>query len=137
MKNSVTISTSEKLTITINDRRGNPIGKYVVDPGDPSVIRRYLEVVRRFDDFSTRLTKMNSTDLNSVDAVEKIEIEIEDMFNYLLDYDASADLFSNKKALSTNEKGEMYFVQLFAAISSTLTAANKNTEKKRRKHRRK
>lgn len=98
----------------IEDKNGNVLGSFEINPADPGIERRYKEVVNDLN----HLTDIISDDMPQDEAFEKMEDFICQKLDYLFGNAISKKFFSIISPFSVLANGEFYFENVFSAIGA-------------------
>lgn len=116
------------ITIELVDEKGRDIGTFDFNPADSNIIRRYKEVVGRFDGIAQRIRDAGGL---GEEEVGKVSDEIAEQIDYLLGYNVSEQVFCRLGALTITGNGDLYFERVLDGIADVIEqVTNKRVEKK-------
>ena len=98
----------------IEDKNGNVLGSFEINPADPGIERRYKEVVNDLN----HLTDIISDDMPQDEAFEKMEDFICQKLDYLFGNAISKNFFSIISPFSVLANGDFYFENVFSVIGA-------------------
>lgn len=99
---------------SIEDKNGNVLGTFEINPADPGIERRYKEVVNDLN----HLTDIISDDMPQDEAFEKMEDFICQKLDYLFGNAISKNFFSIISPFSVLANGDFYFENVFSVIGA-------------------
>ena len=98
----------------IEDKNGNVLGSFEINPADPGIERRYKEVVNHLN----HLTDIISDDMPQDEAFQKMEDFICQKLDYLFGNAISKNFFSIISPFSVLANGDFYFENVFSVIGA-------------------
>lgn len=98
----------------IEDKDGNVLGSFAINPADPGIERRYKEVVNDLN----HLTDIISDDMPQDEAFENMEDFICKKLDYLFGNEISKNFFSIISPFSVLANGDFYFENVFSVIGA-------------------
>lgn len=114
----------------IEDAKGRILGQLEFIPTDSDIIRRYKEVVEKFNSMKIEENPTEDDILSFSDTVKE-------QVNYLLNYDVSASIFSICGPLTVVTSGDFFFENVMDAVATAIESVMKQrVEKKMEKVRR-
>lgn len=114
----------------IEDAKGRILGQLEFIPTDSDIIRRYKEVVEKFN-------SMKIGENPTEDDILSFSDTVKEQVNYLLNYDVSASIFSICGPLTIVTSGDFYFENVMDAVATAIESVMKQrVEKKMEKVRR-
>lgn len=119
--NNITITTSTKKTLNLTTPDGQHLGVVTVDPGDFSIVQRYNEVTENLNKLCVKHAKQNSDLKKAAAAMKQLEAGVKEQVNYLLGYDATADIFGVLGALHMNDEGVFFFQQVINGVGAFIS----------------
>ena len=114
----------------IEDAKGRILGQLEFIPTDSDIIRRYKEVVEKFN-------SMKIGENPTEDDILSFSDTVKEQVNYLLNYDVSASIFSICGPLTVVTSGDFFFENVMDAVATAIESVMKQrVEKKMEKVRR-
>lgn len=114
----------------IEDAKGRILGQMEFIPTDSDIIRRYKEVVEKFN-------SMKIGENPTEDDILSFSDTVKEQVNYLLNYDVSASIFSICGPLTVVTSGDFFFENVMDAVATAIESVMKQrVEKKMEKVRR-
>lgn len=101
---------------SIEDKNGNVLGSFEINPADPGIERRYKEVVNDLN----HLTDIISDDMPQDEAFEKMEDFICQKLDYLFGNAIAKNFFSIISPFSVLANGDFYFENVFSVIGALI-----------------
>lgn len=114
----------------IEDAKGRILGQLEFIPTDSDIIRRYKEVVEKFN-------SMKIGENPTEDDILSFSDTVKEQVNYLLNYDVSSSIFSICGPLTVVTSGDFFFENVMDAVATAIESVMKQrVEKKMEKVRR-
>ena len=129
--NNITITTSTKKTLNLTTPDGQHLGVVTVDPGDFAIVQRYSEASENLNKLCGKYAKQSGDLKKAAAAMKQLEAGVKEQVNYLLGYDATADIFGVLGALHMNDEGVFFFQQVINGVGAFISAevANRTADK--------
>lgn len=111
----------------IDEKDGEIIGKFKFNPND-------LDIVKRYEKVAVALGNITVPEDADTEEILKISDEIKKQFDYLLNYNVSAELFAKCNPLTLTANGDFYVENIINGIAGIIEqATDQRLEKKKAK----
>ena len=128
MGNRIVIDDGRK-EFTIENKLGEELGRFSLNPSDTNIVKRYDEVAEDF----ARLDKILDTE-DVPTAIKEGEAFIAEKINYILGYNVSDNFFGIMGALTPLASGKFYVEEVLEAIGSVISSETGARVKKLNAH---
>ena len=116
MGNKIVIDDGRK-EYTIENKFGEELGRFSLNPSDTNMVKRYDEVVEDF----ARLDDMIKED-NLIESMKEAEKYITDKLDYILGYKVANSFFSVMGAFTPLASGKLYIETVLEAIGGVISS---------------
>ena len=106
------------VTVPIYDENGEKIGSFRFNPTDSNILSRLKSVVEYFE-----AVDYDKDGVTGLEAVQQLDENIKEQFDYLFGYPVSADLFSRNGPLSVMPNGEWFFMEILSGVTEICNQA--------------
>lgn len=103
-------------TFTIEDKKGNVLGSFEMNPSDMEMVKRYEEVSKTIE----HLTDDVSEDDNSLETLLLMEKKISEQIDYLFNASVADSFFSITSPFTILANGEFFIENVLNAIGKLI-----------------
>lgn len=111
---------------TIEDKKGNVLGRFEMNPADMELAKRYEKVAKEFESMADKIDES----ADAVDALISLEKFVYEQIDYLFNADVAAQFFSITSPFSVLASGEFFIENVLNAIGSLIEAETGKRMKK-------
>lgn len=97
---------------TIEDKKGNVLGKFEMNPSDMEFIKRYEDVAEKMSHVADNIDESKS----EAEQLVEIETKVNELIDYLFNASVSASIFSITSPFSVLASGEFFIENVLNSI---------------------